>query len=174
MCTFENDNEPAIKNEISRNVRVVSIVAFLAGKKKPPRIKTYFSFLHFHRRRLPEPYLNEVRLLPQINTPSANCEEDVMGYGVHPCEEMLSAASPVRTGNQARSPASLRRYQLEQNPDLINGTESIGCRREGDGEDERNQDGFQGEQHVGPMVAGPFPIACLRGSAEFYSDIRWV
>lgn len=92
------------------------------------------------------------------------------GYGVHPCEEMLSAASPVRGANQARSPASLRRYQLEQNPDLINGTESIGCRREGDGEDERNQEAFQGER----VVAGPFPIACLRGSAEFYSDIRSV
>ncbi|KAJ8982368.1 hypothetical protein NQ317_006955, partial [Molorchus minor] len=108
-----------------------------------------------------------------INTPSANHDEDLMGYGVHPCDDMLSLASPARSS--ARSPATQRRYQLEQNPDLINGTESIGCRREGDGgEDERNHDGLQGERMNNAAVTGMMPIACLRGSADFYTDIRCI
>ncbi|KAJ8912889.1 hypothetical protein NQ315_011212 [Exocentrus adspersus] len=120
-----------------------------------------------------------VECLPEtlkINTPSTNYDEDIMvGYGVHPCNELLTITSPTRVSNQARSPTSLRRYQLEQNPDLINGTESIGCRREGDGEDE-NQKVLQGESVgvVGAVVANAIPIACLRGSAEFYTDMRCI
>lgn len=53
------------------------------------------------------------------------------------------------------------RYQIEQNPDLINGTESIGCRRAGDGEDGRQLMGE--EENLGPGVA------CIRSGGEFYA-----
>lgn len=55
------------------------------------------------------------------------------------CEQLFAYSeevvmSPITT-NQLTSPASLKRYQLEQNPDLINDTESVaGRRRDGDGE----------------------------------------
>ncbi|KAK4886541.1 hypothetical protein RN001_002812 [Aquatica leii] len=48
----------------------------------------------------------------------------------HVSEEML--VSPVVTANPLRSPTSLKRFQLEQNPDLINDTESVERHREGD------------------------------------------
>lgn len=49
-------------------------------------------------------------------------------------EEILSSVPPAATANEIRSPNSVRCYQTEQNPDLINGTESIGLRRDGDGQ----------------------------------------
>ncbi|CAH0559946.1 unnamed protein product [Brassicogethes aeneus] len=67
----------------------------------------------------------------EVNTTTDS--DDMIKYGVQPCESSLS---PV--ANQIRSPSSLRRYQLEQNPDLINGTESnLGYRRDGDGADQQ-------------------------------------
>ncbi|CAH1370900.1 hypothetical protein MTP99_012401 [Tenebrio molitor] len=56
-------------------------------------------------------------------------EEEAMLYNTQPGEDLLRAVSPVATSNLV-SPSSLRRYQLEQNPDLINGTESVGRFRE--------------------------------------------
>ncbi|RZC32455.1 LRR 8, and/or I-set domain containing protein [Asbolus verrucosus] len=56
-------------------------------------------------------------------------EEETMLYTTQANEDLLRAVSPVATSNLA-SPSSLRRYQLEQNPDLINGTESVGRFRE--------------------------------------------
>ncbi|GJQ75029.1 putative leucine rich repeat C-terminal domain protein [Trypoxylus dichotomus] len=59
----------------------------------------------------------------------------------HPNEDLLGTMSPISTSNQVKTPASLRRYQLEQNPDLINDTESVvGRRKEGDGESHVNFD----------------------------------
>lgn len=48
-------------------------------------------------------------------------DEEMTLYGAHPCDDRF-----VVTANQVGSPTSLGRYQLEQNPDLINGME---CRR---------------------------------------------
>lgn len=53
-------------------------------------------------------------------------EEETMLYSSPANENLLRTMSPVATSNLVSSPASLRRYQLEQNPDLINGTESVG------------------------------------------------
>ncbi|XP_045480625.1 leucine-rich repeat-containing protein 24-like [Harmonia axyridis] len=39
--------------------------------------------------------------------------------------DVLHSASPISTSNQARSPSSLKRYNAEQNPDLINGTDGV-------------------------------------------------
>lgn len=52
-----------------------------------------------------------------------------------PTSELIKPMSPVIQTNQIRSPASLRRFQLEQNPDLINDTETGGRRKDGDGKD---------------------------------------
>lgn len=56
----------------------------------------------------------------------------------HPNEDLLGTMSSISTSNQVKTPTSLRRYQLEQNPDLINDTESVGRRKEGDGESHVN------------------------------------
>lgn len=48
-------------------------------------------------------------------------------------EEVLTALPQAFPASELRSPSTIRRYQLEQNPDLINGTDGIGRRREGDG-----------------------------------------
>lgn len=56
-------------------------------------------------------------------------------FGSNSSSEVLKVSPPL-VSVQLRSPSSLRRFQLEQNPDLINDTESIGRRREGDGKDE--------------------------------------
>lgn len=48
-------------------------------------------------------------------------------------EEVLTVLPQVFPANDLRSPSTIRRYQLEQNPDLINGTDGVGRRREGDG-----------------------------------------
>ncbi|XP_060530640.1 leucine-rich repeat-containing protein 24-like isoform X2 [Cylas formicarius] len=97
--------------------------------------------------------------------------EEVVLYGIRHCDDPFnSGLSPVRAANrnqnQIVSPSSLRRYQLEQNPDLINGTESIGCRREGDGEDGRMV--VEGVPH--PAGAGQ-GMTCLRaaGGVEIYT-----
>lgn len=63
--------------------------------------------------------------------------QQLMFYGTHSNEDILCTMSPaMMTGgnHHVRSPTlSMRRYQLEQNPDLINDTESVGRRREADG-----------------------------------------
>ncbi|KAJ8928912.1 hypothetical protein NQ314_018458 [Rhamnusium bicolor] len=61
------------------------------------------------------------------NIKLVNHEEGLMLYSSHPNKELLKSLSPLATANQLRSPTSLKCYQ-EQNPDLINGTESIGRR----------------------------------------------
>ncbi|KAK9708068.1 Leucine rich repeat [Popillia japonica] len=67
-----------------------------------------------------------------------------MFYNVtHPNEDLLGTMSTttISTSNQVKTPTTLRRYQLEQNPDLINDTESVvaaGRRKEGDGESHVN------------------------------------
>ncbi|KAL1506647.1 hypothetical protein ABEB36_005972 [Hypothenemus hampei] len=97
-------------------------------------------------------------------TTCTNESEEVMLFGVSTCDDQFASLSPLRNisnRNQSISPLSLRRYQIEQNPDLINGTESIGCRRAGDGEDVRPA----GEENCSVMGPG---VACIRSGAEFY------
>ncbi|KAF7280572.1 hypothetical protein GWI33_005731 [Rhynchophorus ferrugineus] len=112
-----------------------------------------------------EPQLKQNNVTPTTQTTTCTTEPDeVIIYGIRNCDEQFNKnMSPVRMGSrsacQSVSPLSLRRYQLEQNPDLINGTESIGCRRAGDGEDGRQR----GEEET-PGVA------CLRSSGDFYGD----
>ncbi|KAG5899984.1 hypothetical protein JTB14_034553 [Gonioctena quinquepunctata] len=97
--------------------------------------------------------------LKHLNTQTINGEQDMAAYEVQSCEMVPNRLplSPGRVANQVKSPASLRGLSLEQNPDIING-----CRREGDGEDHRNQELFQGEY----VKTVPFPIARLRESTE--------
>ncbi|KAB0799606.1 hypothetical protein PPYR_07486 [Photinus pyralis] len=58
----------------------------------------------------------------------------VMHAAPHITDEMT--ISPVVTCNPPKSPTSLKRFQLEQNPDLINDTESVERQREGDIKDQ--------------------------------------
>lgn len=51
-------------------------------------------------------------------------------------------ATPTAALNQLKSPTSLKRFQLEQNPDLINDTESVGRQRDGDGRDHSNRGSY--------------------------------
>lgn len=93
-------------------------------------------------------------------------------YNPHPHDDLLRAMSPIAAANLVRSPTSLRRYQLEQNPDLINDTES-GRRREGDGED----CGAYTERVDNAQLTTTFQqtyvqIPCMHGSKEFYTDIH--
>lgn len=109
-----------------------------------------------------EPQLKQ-NITPTTQTTTCTTEsEELVLYGIRACNEQYSKnMSPVRTAsrNQSVSPLSLRRYQLEQNPDLINGTESIRYRRAGDGEDVRSR----GEEQIGDVEA-------LRNGVEFYGD----
>ncbi|CAH1127391.1 unnamed protein product [Ceutorhynchus assimilis] len=103
-------------------------------------------------------------LTPTTQTTTCTAEpEEICFFGIRTCDEQFaSTMSPLRINlrSQAVSPLSLRRYQLEQNPDLINGTESIGCRRSGDGEDVRHQE----ENSAG--------VSCIRRGmgGEFYTS----
>lgn len=65
-------------------------------------------------------------------------QDQIMFYSAHSCGELLKTMAPVAAANQTRnSPLSLHRYQLEQNPDLINDTGTVERRHNGDGEDGR-------------------------------------
>ncbi|KAF2898818.1 hypothetical protein ILUMI_07357 [Ignelater luminosus] len=59
----------------------------------------------------------------------------------HVSEEMFVSTAAAAT-NQIRSPTSLKRFQLEQNPDLINDTESVERQREGDVKDQPNRGSY--------------------------------
>lgn len=62
------------------------------------------------------------------NVKLVNQEEAMILYSAHTNEEILRSMSPIAIANQIRSPTSVKCYQAEQNPDLINGTETIGRR----------------------------------------------
>lgn len=55
-------------------------------------------------------------------------------------EEML--ISPMVSSTQLKSPTSLKRFQLEQNPDLINDAESVERHRDGDNCDQPNRGSY--------------------------------
>lgn len=98
-------------------------------------------------------------------------QQEVGLYSSHPSQELLRAMSPVALTNQVRSPSSLRRYQLEQNPDLINDTESVGRRREGDGEDEPTRNAVESTiVHTGLVQ---LPINCPRTNRKLYNVNSW-
>ncbi|XP_074037571.1 uncharacterized protein [Leptinotarsa decemlineata] len=106
--------------------------------------------------------------LKHLNTQTVNRrEQDMTAYEVQSCEMIPNRApvSPSHAANQVKSPASLRGFPLEQNPDIING-----CRREGDGEDHRNQEVYKGEF----VKAVQFPIARLRESTEILDGGRCI
>lgn len=86
------------------------------------------------------------------------------------CDDLLRTISPATVPNQVRSPTSLRRYQLEQNPDLINDAESVGRRRDdGDGEVMPERD-IQNERTESLMHQSmvQFPITCMRSARKLY------
>ncbi|XP_017769424.1 PREDICTED: leucine-rich repeat-containing protein 24 [Nicrophorus vespilloides] len=98
-------------------------------------------------------------------------EPQVMFYSPPLSKEVLNTMSPLTT-HQIRSPLSLRHYHLEQNPDLINDTESVGRRREGDGEDDHDSASTIPAEAMHPNLV-QFPISCLRGSRKLYSLHSW-
>lgn len=53
--------------------------------------------------------------------------ENIIGNTISE-EEVLTILPQTFPANELRSPSTLRRYQLEQNPDLINGTDGVGRR----------------------------------------------
>ncbi|KAL3267367.1 hypothetical protein HHI36_011498 [Cryptolaemus montrouzieri] len=52
-------------------------------------------------------------------------DEEMELYNSQMKGEILRSISPSSASNQARSPSSLKRYNIEQNPDLINGTDEV-------------------------------------------------
>lgn len=94
-------------------------------------------------------------------TPDSN---DMMLYGVQHCK-VLNSLPPI--ANHIHSPSSLRRYQLEQNPDLINSTETgLGYRREGDGADQMMCNVMESEIHL----RGLRNIRCVLDSQGYPVD----
>lgn len=95
-----------------------------------------------------------------------------------PSGELLKPMSPITTTNQLRSPSSLRRFQLEQNPDLINDTETgVGRRRDGDGKDDLlcggpfTEDGlenFEMQSNVIPHNMIKTPSSSRRSTRDLY------
>lgn len=62
---------------------------------------------------------------------ASHYEEETELYNSQLKSDILHSISPTSTSYQARSPSSLKRYNMEQNPDLINGTDGISetCRQ---------------------------------------------
>ncbi|KAH0808500.1 hypothetical protein GEV33_014291 [Tenebrio molitor] len=85
-------------------------------KRQEKRNKSKDVTLHYQQQTL------KCEEVAEPNPLKANSDEEMTLYGAHPCDDR-----PLVTANQVGSPTSLGRYQLEQNPDLINGME---CRRE--------------------------------------------
>lgn len=65
-----------------------------------------------------------------------NSRDEVVFYDCRSRDDLLRATSPLDMSEHISSPS--RRYQLEQNPDLINDTEALGRRKDGDGFVEEN------------------------------------
>lgn len=85
-------------------------------------------------------------------------------------EDSLGTPPQSATANQLKSPTSLKRYQLEQNPDLINDTESVaGKRREADGGETLRLEETDVMNSIVQRGLFPFPAALLRGNVDAYS-----
>ncbi|XP_050297126.1 leucine-rich repeat-containing protein 24-like [Anthonomus grandis grandis] len=103
-------------------------------------------------------------------TSAGGTTEELVLYGIRECgmEQFGSGMSPLRVNRgQTVSPLSLRRHQIpDQNPDLIDGTDSIGCQRRaaGDGEDGRQQQ----QQQRGEGSDNNGMSACIRNGREFH------
>ncbi|KAF5279986.1 hypothetical protein FQA39_LY05367 [Lamprigera yunnana] len=108
-----------------------------------------------------------------------NHEVMILHTTSHITDEML--VSPVVTSNPLRSPSSLKRFQLEQNPDLINDTETVERQRDDEVKEppvrgnfeEVNENGITGfEMH--PNVSSHSRLEAnnfnfISSSREFYS-----
>lgn len=116
---------------------------------------------------------NTVKCMDDVKEANEMSREKVL-HTTHSCEDLLRMASPVTIPNhQIRSPASLRRYQLEQNPDLINDAESVGRRRDdGDGEVMPERNAQNGEQLIHHSMV-QFPITCVRNARKLYNIHSW-
>ncbi|XP_065159169.1 leucine-rich repeat-containing protein 24 [Atheta coriaria] len=102
-------------------------------------------------------------------------QQDIMFYSPPLSKNILGTMSPVAMANQLHSPISLRRYQLEQNPDLINDTETGVRVRKDDVEGCR--DASVCTEQLTPMLHPTLvqfqPISCMRGSRKLYSLHSW-
>lgn len=113
-------------------------------------------------------------------------QQEMILFAASTGEELINTVTPVVCPNQYCSPPSARNYQPEQNPDLINDTESVGKgrRREGDGEDDRDQetaesilDEFE-TQPINPPVRQvqwqdlQFPNAAARLAYQHTADVH--
>lgn len=101
---------------------------------------------------------------------NADQQNQIFLYTATSEERLRTMSPPLMTTNQVSSPPSLKRYQLEQNPDLINDTESVGRRREGDGEDNTEIPEFELINSITPQNLIQFSTTCLRESNEFYNS----
>lgn len=91
--------------------------------------------------------------------------DELFLYSTTASETQFRTISPsLVSTNQISSSPSLKPYQLEQNPDLINDTESVERRREGDGED--NTETLESEiaNSITPQNLIQLPVTCLRGN----------
>ncbi|VEN52114.1 unnamed protein product [Callosobruchus maculatus] len=111
-----------------------------------------------------------------MNTTNSSHEETITIRDGPPTESTFTdnSFSPSRSNtNGLRSPVlSVRQYQIEQNPDIIDGTDSIpGRRREGDGEDQKEH-----EKGAVPVEMPPsqFPVVALSETSELYADGRCI
>lgn len=113
-------------------------------------------------------------------------QQEMILFAATTGEEMISSVIPAACSNQYCSPPSARNYPQEQNPDLINDTESVGKgrRREGDGEDDREQDTAESVvDEFEPIANAPvvrqvqwqdlqFPTAAARIAYQHTADVH--
>ncbi|GLV31296.1 kekkon 2 [Carabus blaptoides fortunei] len=99
-------------------------------------------------------------------------QQEMIIFAATTGEEIINSVTPASCSNQFRSPPSVKSYPTEQNPDLINDTESVGKgrRREGDGEDERDNSGHSSYQEAMENVVEEFDGAV---NAAPVRQVQW-
>ncbi|KAF5308821.1 hypothetical protein FQR65_LT00521 [Abscondita terminalis] len=154
-------------------VVIISIIKCRRNRNKQNRQKTKEVTLQYQQNTAKCSVLREN--LEQFADPlkeNVEYQENQQNFTYNPRsrDDLVRTMSPIVASNHIRSPASLRRYQLEQNPDLINDTETGGRHREGEECENYNQGA---ENVINPAVSQSFTqIPCKRNGREFYTDVH--
>ncbi|GJQ75024.1 putative leucine rich repeat C-terminal domain protein [Trypoxylus dichotomus] len=156
---------------------IVSIVRCRAkGSQKQKSEKTKEVASQYQQQQLQQQQQSTVKCMATTKENiEANRHEEAL-QTTRSCYDLLRTISPVTIPNQVQSPASLRRYHLEQNPDLINDAETVGRRRvDGDGEvmpPERDGQNERTEPLMHQSMV-QFPITCMRNGRKLYNIHSW-
>ncbi|KAK4886546.1 hypothetical protein RN001_002817 [Aquatica leii] len=155
-------------------VVVIIIISIIKCKnhKKEKRDKTKEIPLQYQQSTTKCSALRE-NFEPFVNPLKENIEylenQQDLTYSPRPNDDFVRTMSPIVTSSHIRSPASLRRYQLEQNPDLINDTETGVRHRDTNGDEQFDDYNDNLENVINQPVT---QISCNRNGREFYTDVH--